>query len=109
MAGQTAEQLGDFERALDEYRAAVRADKEHPEAALAAARLYFALGEYEAAAEFAQMHAHFRPTPEPAAYLITVRAGERTGAVRPRAPADRGRRASRRGANGVRSPPRRSP
>jgi tetratricopeptide (TPR) repeat protein len=45
-----AEQLGDFDRAIEEYRYSVRTDASATEARLRLARLYAASGEYEEAA-----------------------------------------------------------
>ena len=46
LAGQAAEQLGDFDRAIEEYQAGVRQKKGTSETALPLARLHMAAGEY---------------------------------------------------------------
>ena len=80
LAGQAAERLGDYRRALEEYRAAVRSGRRETDAALVAARLHFALGEYRAAMEFAQLYVRSRkPQVNPEAYVLAARAATALG------------------------------
>ena len=46
-AARAAEQMGDFRRAIDEYRQSMRSAPEQTEAALRLAKLFLAAGEYE--------------------------------------------------------------
>ena len=73
LVGQTAEKLGDAPRALQEYRAAYRADRNGDEGPLAAARLYLALGEYDEAFHFASLRLGSE-NEAPAAHRLAARA-----------------------------------
>jgi tetratricopeptide (TPR) repeat protein len=66
-------ELGDLRRAIDEYRESVRADVGVTDAALAVARLYFALGDYASATEFARRHAQAHPENPVEALRIGIR------------------------------------
>ncbi len=73
VAGQAALQLGDLQRALAEYREATRVDAEATDAALAMARIYYSLGRYPAALQFAERHIGKRPFTSEDAHVIAVR------------------------------------
>ncbi len=79
LAGRAAQELGDFERALAEYREAVRADAGATDAGLAAARLALGLGRYADAMTYAAHHVRSRPYDGPAAYLAGARAADASG------------------------------
>jgi tetratricopeptide (TPR) repeat protein len=55
LAAQAAHQVGDLSRALEEYKAAYRSGRGEAGAALAAARIHLAVGDYAAAEQFARM------------------------------------------------------
>lgn len=55
-AARAAEQLGDFERAIEEYRQSIRSGPEQTEAALRLARLYFHAGSFQNAWNSAGQH-----------------------------------------------------
>jgi tetratricopeptide (TPR) repeat protein len=55
LAGAAALQLGDFERAIVEFRESVRVDAAATDAARTLARLYFERGDYEQAINFASL------------------------------------------------------
>ena len=55
LAGAAALQLGDFERAIVEFRESVRVDVTATDAARSLARLYFERGDYEQAINFASV------------------------------------------------------
>ncbi len=63
LAGAAALQLGDFERAIVEFREAVRVDNTATEGARALAHLYFERGDYNQAINFASiaLQGKFRP------------------------------------------------
>jgi tetratricopeptide (TPR) repeat protein len=72
-AGRAAEQLGDLTRALAEYREAIRVDQTATDAALHVALIHYSLGEYSAAAQFAERHIRQRPYKSPEAHLVRAR------------------------------------
>jgi tetratricopeptide (TPR) repeat protein len=75
LAGLAARELGDFDRAISEFREAVRADKTATDAALVLALIHFKRGEYRQARNFAAT-ALDRPGDEKSAqaYVILIRA-----------------------------------
>jgi predicted Zn-dependent protease len=72
LAGQAAEQMGDFDAAASHYREAVRVDIEKTDAALRLAKLLEAEGRFEGAFEFAGRYARAHPT-DVEGYLLGVR------------------------------------
>ena len=72
-AGRAAEGLGDFTRAMAEYRESVRIDQTATDAALHLALIHFSMGEYAAAAQFAQRHITFRPFQDAEAHMVRAR------------------------------------
>lgn len=79
VAGQAALQLGDLQRALAEYREATRIEPEATDAALAMARIYYSLGKYTAALQFADRHIASRPFVNEDAHVIAIRAAAEEG------------------------------
>lgn len=70
-AARAAEQLGDFVRAIDEYRQSIRSGSEQTEAALRLAKLYLAAGSYaEAWASASQYLMNHNDDPEGGRILI---------------------------------------
>jgi tetratricopeptide (TPR) repeat protein len=74
LAGQAALRLGDLDRALAEYREATRIADDQTDAALAMARIYYSLHNYQAAQQFAQRHIKMRPVNTGDAHVIAIRA-----------------------------------
>jgi tetratricopeptide (TPR) repeat protein len=79
LAGRAAQELGDRERALAEYREAVRVGEEETDAALRLAELHFTAGEYALAQQFAERHIRKRPYVEPTAHVIAARSATALG------------------------------
>jgi tetratricopeptide (TPR) repeat protein len=79
LAGQAAQNLDDRERALAEYREAIRVDEEETDAALRMAELYFQVGEYSSAQQFAERHLRKRPYTDPSAHIIAARSAANLG------------------------------
>ncbi len=73
MAGKAAQSLGDRERALAEYREAVRVGESETDAALRMAEIHYSLGQYKPALQFAERHIRKRPYVEPSAHIIAAR------------------------------------
>jgi tetratricopeptide (TPR) repeat protein len=73
LAGQAAERLGDVDKAVSQYREAVRADASATDAALYAARLDLARGQPADAAEMARRHLAERDPKSPEAFLLRLR------------------------------------
>ncbi len=78
LAGQAAEQLGDFERALSEYRESVRADPAKTRAGLVLAQLHQLRAEYAAALEALGRHLRSHPR-DPEGYFAGIRIAHRAG------------------------------
>ena len=74
LAGGAAERLGLRAKALSHYREAVRADEKATDAALAAAVLQLADGNFEEAARLARTQALNRPFTGPEPYVVGARA-----------------------------------
>jgi tetratricopeptide (TPR) repeat protein len=74
LAGQAAERLGQRDVALAHYREAVRSDDSITDAALAAATLQLANGNYGDADQLAQRQISKRPFQGPEPYVIVARA-----------------------------------
>ena len=69
-AALAAERLGDFDRAIEEYRYAVRADAGSTDARMALARLYVSEGQNEEALQVIRHEAEAMPAPDPLAYAL---------------------------------------
>jgi tetratricopeptide (TPR) repeat protein len=78
LAAQAAEQLGDFDRAVSEYRESIRADAGHTEAGLALARLYADEGADAAALEALGRYVRTHRA-DPEGYLLAIRIAHRLG------------------------------
>lgn len=81
LAGRAAQELGDRERALAEYREAVRVGETETDAALRLAQLHFAEGEFVLAGQFAQRHINKRPYVDSTAHVIAARSATAVGAL----------------------------
>ncbi len=73
MAGKAALDLGNSERALSEFREAIRVSETETDASLRLAELYFNMGEFLNARQFANRHITKRPYAEPSAHIISAR------------------------------------
>ena len=78
LAAQAAEQLGDFPRAISEYRESVRSDASHTSAALELARLLEAMGNYSPAFDAVGRYVRSELS-DPEGYVLTVRLANRLG------------------------------
>jgi tetratricopeptide (TPR) repeat protein len=78
LMGQAAEQLGDFDRAISEYRESLRADAARSEAGLTLARLYEAEGAYAGALEAIGKYARTHQM-DPESYRVGIRIAHRLG------------------------------
>jgi tetratricopeptide (TPR) repeat protein len=76
LAGVAAERVGDFERAVSEYRESIRADASATEAGLALARLYEARGFLDDAIGVAGRYVG-RHRGDPEGYVVTIRIAHR--------------------------------
>lgn len=74
MAGSAALQMGDTQRAMAEFREAVRVDERETDASLELARLYFSDGKWKPAQQFAERHIAKRPFSSADAHVIAARA-----------------------------------
>jgi len=78
LAAQAAEAVGDFPRAISEYRESVRSDVRHTQAALELAQLHEAMGNYTSAFEligrYARAHAD-----DPEGYAVSIRIADLLG------------------------------
>jgi len=81
MAGLAALELGKRERAISEFREAVRVDETETDAALYLAEIHFSLGQYKAALQFADRQIKKRPYVEPTAHVIAARSAMALGEV----------------------------
>jgi tetratricopeptide (TPR) repeat protein len=79
MAGQAAERLGRPSEAIDHYVNATRGDPAATDAALAAARLLYATGEFRKAVELARKHVKKRDAGSVDALRIAVRSATALG------------------------------
>ncbi len=79
LAGRAAQEIGDLERALEEYRESVRSDARATDAGLAAARIAHVLGRYDEVVTYAgyQIRSHPYQGIEP--YRIAVVAAQAAG------------------------------
>lgn len=74
LAARAAEETGDLERAIREYKEAFRADPARTDAALQGARLHLRRGQYRAAAQLALQGAGERPESARESLLLGARA-----------------------------------
>jgi tetratricopeptide (TPR) repeat protein len=79
LAGYTAERVGNFDRALSEYRSAVRSARGQTDAALAAAQLYYTLGRYREALELGRIHGQSKRPTAALGRIIAARASTALG------------------------------
>jgi tetratricopeptide (TPR) repeat protein len=77
-AAQAAEALGDFDRAISEYRESIRADVSHTQAALDLALLYEAMGKNLQAIDIIGRYVRAH-TDDPEGFAATVRIANRVG------------------------------
>ncbi len=73
LAGQAALATGEVERAMAEFREAIRVSETETDAALRLAEFYFHEGEYLNAVAFADRHIAKRPYVDPSAHIISAR------------------------------------
>ncbi|TFG95190.1 MAG: tetratricopeptide repeat protein, partial [Myxococcales bacterium] len=78
LAGQAAERIGDFERAVVEYRESVRANAAQTKAGLALAELQLAAGASADALDVARRYANSH-SDDPMGYLVSIRIAHRAG------------------------------
>lgn len=78
LAGQAAERVGDFARAISHYRESFRTSPGGSEAGRALAELYAAQGEHAGALQIASRYIHQRPR-DPEAYLLSIRLADALG------------------------------
>ncbi|MBW2231307.1 MAG: tetratricopeptide repeat protein [Deltaproteobacteria bacterium] len=78
LAGQAAEQIGDFERAESEYRESIRAGEKQTEAGLYLARLLEAQSSHTSALDRAGSYVRSHPR-DPEGYVLSIRIANRLG------------------------------
>lgn len=78
LAGQAAERVGDFPRAVSHYRESFRASPGDTEAGRALSELYAAQGEFEGALGIAGRYIQHHAA-DPEAYLLSIRLGHAMG------------------------------
>jgi tetratricopeptide (TPR) repeat protein len=81
LAGRAAQEMGDRERALAEYREAVRVGEKETDAALRLAELNYEVGQYKMALQFAERHIRNRPTVDSRAHVIAIRSALALGMI----------------------------
>jgi tetratricopeptide (TPR) repeat protein len=81
MAGYAASRLGDSERAISEFREAVRVADGETDAALRLAEIHYNLGQYKPALQFAERHYRSRSYVDPKAHIIATRSALALGEV----------------------------
>jgi tetratricopeptide (TPR) repeat protein len=79
LAGRAAQELGDLERALEEYRESIRADARATDAGLAAARVARALGRPEEAVSYASYQIRSHPGQGLEAFRVGVLSAHAAG------------------------------
>ena len=82
LAGSAAITLGDRARALEEYREAIRADENGTDAALRSAEIYYQMGSFRLALQFAERHIQRRPDPQGQAHTIAARSALALGSAK---------------------------
>ncbi len=79
LAGVAAQRSGNHDRATSEFRESVRVAETETDASLKLARIYFTLGQYVTARQFAARHLSNRPFESPEAHIIDVRSAAALG------------------------------
>ncbi len=79
LAGRAASAMGDRDRAISEYREAVRVGETETDAALRLAEIYFSLGQFKPAGQFADRHIKKRSYETPNAHIIAARSATTLG------------------------------
>lgn len=79
LAGRAAEQIGDFDRSIREYREAVRVGESETDASLELARIFYSLGQFDTARQFAMRHRKNRPFAKADAHIIAARSNAALG------------------------------
>ncbi len=79
LAGVAAQRAGMHERATNEFRESVRVSETETDASLQLARIYFTLGQWSTARQFAARHVKNRPLVSPQAHIIDARAAAALG------------------------------
>ena len=74
LAGIAALNVGDRARALEEYREAIRSGEGETDAALRMAEIYYQMGNYGLALQFAERQIRYRPDPQGLAHVVAARA-----------------------------------
>lgn len=82
LAGVAAQRSGNHTRATNEFRESVRVSETETDAALQLARIYYTLGQYHSARQFAARHLKNRPLNSPEAHIIGARAAAAMGDLR---------------------------
>lgn len=78
-AGRAAQELGDYPRAFDHYRQAMRADSGATDAALAAALLARALGRPQEAVDYLRHQILNRPVSDPRIFVLAIETARAAG------------------------------
>lgn len=73
LAGVAAQRSGDHDRATIEFRESVRVSETETDASLQLARIYYTMGQYSTARQFAARHVANRPFDSPEAHIIDAR------------------------------------
>ena len=79
LAGVAAQRAGMHDRATNEFRESVRVSETETDASLLLARIYYTLGQWTTARQFAARHVKNRPLDSPEAHIIDARAAARQG------------------------------
>ena len=79
LAGVAAQRSGNHDRATVEFRESVRASETETDASLQLARIYFTMGKFKIARQFAARHVQNRPLDKPDAHIIDARSADKLG------------------------------
>lgn len=79
LAGVAAQRSGNHDRATIEFRESVRASETETDASLQLARIYFTMGQFSTARQFAARHIKNRPLDNLEAHIIDARAADALG------------------------------
>jgi tetratricopeptide (TPR) repeat protein len=79
LAGVAAQRSGNHDRATTEFRESVRASETETDASLQLARIYYTMGQFSTARQFAARHIKNRPLEDPEAHIIDARAAVALG------------------------------
>ncbi|MDP6977470.1 MAG: tetratricopeptide repeat protein [Myxococcota bacterium] len=74
LAGVAAQRAGMHDRAITEFRESVRVSETETDASLQLARIYYTLGQWTTARQFASRHVKNRPLVSPEGHIIDARA-----------------------------------